>query len=101
MNATTLRKRLLIAESEINRAHLSKQMTDLTTGVRALADRTSVFRSVTASAAGLVAGLAAFQRSRNNIAAVKSSRMDSILKCAGLISSLWLACRKRGGVTER
>lgn len=96
-----VRKQLLLAESELNRARLTAQMTAVTSSVRSLADRTRHIRSVTASAAGLFAGLAVFQRSKQSIAAVKSSRIDSLLKCAGLISSLWLACRKRPGVTEQ
>lgn len=96
MNSLSVRKRLLIAESELNRAQLALDVNALTTGVRALTARTSAIRSVASSAAGLVAGLAAFQRDKRRVtAAVKQSRIQTVLQCAGFASSLWLAFQAR------
>jgi hypothetical protein len=95
MNPLAVRKRLLLAESELNRAQLARDVNVLTTGVRALTERTKAIRSVASSAAGLVAGLAAFQRARRVNAGGTQSRLQAVLQCAGLVSSLWLAYRVR------
>jgi len=91
-----LRKQLLIAESELNRAQLVEDMAALTAGVRTLTDHAKSFGSIASSAAVLVAGLAAFRRGKPEDAEAKPSRLQTILKGAGLISSLWLAFRSQG-----
>jgi hypothetical protein len=91
-----LRKQLLIAESELNRAQLVGDMAVLTAGVRTLTDRAKSFGSIASSAALLVAGLAAFRRGKPVDADAKLSWLQIILKGAGLISTLWLAFRSRG-----
>jgi hypothetical protein len=85
------RKRLLLAESELNRAQLARDVSVLAGGVRALTERTSVVRSVATSAAGLVAGLATLQRNKP----AQPSRMHAILQGAGIAASLWLVWRGR------
>ncbi len=97
INPLAARKRLLLAESELNRAQLVRDVSVVTTGVRALNERTRGIRSVASSAAGLVAGLAAVQREKRLNAALKPSRLQTVLKCAGFVSSLWLAWRAQGG----
>ena len=96
MNPLELRKGLLIAESELNRAQLAGDMVALTADVRALADRAKSFGSIASSAAVLVAGLAAFRRGKPVDADAKPSWLKTILKGAGLISTLWLAFRAKG-----
>jgi hypothetical protein len=98
MNPLESRKRLLIAESELNRAQLVGDMATLTAGVRTLTDRAKSFGSIASSAAVLVAGLAAFRRGKSVAvdADAKPSRLQTILKVAGLISTLWLAFRSQG-----
>jgi hypothetical protein len=96
MNSLDSRKQLLIAESELNRAQLAGDMAALTAGVRTITDRAKSFGSIASSAAVLVAGLAAFRRSKPVGAAAKPSWIQTILKGAGLISTLWLACRSPG-----
>ena len=96
VNPLELRKRLLIAESELNRAQLVGDMTAMTAGVRTLTDRAKSFGSIASSAAVLAAGLAAFQRGKSASADAKPSRVQTILKGAGLISTIWLASRSRG-----
>ena len=95
MNPLESRKQLLIAESELNRVQLAGEMAALTADVRTLADRAKSFGSIASSAAVLVAGLAAFRRGKPVDADAKPSRLQTILKGAGLISTLWLAFRPR------
>ena len=90
------RKLLLIAESELNRAQLVQECMALTAGVRTLAGRARFFGSIASSAAVLVAGLAAFRRGKPVDAEVKASRWQTILKRAGMVSTLWLAIRSQG-----
>ena len=90
------RKQLLLAESELNRAHLIGDLVVLTSSVRALTDRAKSLRSIVSSAAVLVGGLAAFRRGRPVEPEAKASWLKTILKGAGLISTVWLALRSRG-----
>ena len=96
MNSLESRKHLLIAESELNRAHLVRDITALSSGVRMLTARAKSFGSIASSAAMLVAGLAAFHREKAAGANTKHFWLQSLLKQAGLISTLWLAFRSRG-----
>ena len=91
-----LRKQLLIAESELNRAQLAGDMTALTEGVRMLTDRAKSFGSIASSAAVLMAGLASFRRGKPADAGAKPSWLQTILKGAGMVSTLWLAFRSQG-----
>ena len=91
-----LRKQLLIAESELNRAHLAQEWGAMAVGVRTLTDRAKSFGSIASAAALLVAGLAAFRRGKCVDADVKPSWLQIILKGAGLVSTLWLAFRAKG-----
>jgi hypothetical protein len=95
MNPLELRKELLIAESELNRAQLAGDMAALTAEVRTLTDRAKSFGSIASSAAVLVAALAAFKRGKSVDADAKPSWLKTILKGAGLISTLWLAFRSK------
>jgi hypothetical protein len=93
MNPLESRKQLLIAASELNRAHLVGEIAALTAGVRTLTDRAKSFGAIASSAAVLVSGFAAFRRDRAGAATAKPSWLQTILKGAGLISNLWLAFR--------
>lgn len=95
MNPLESRKRLLIAESELNRAQLVGDMAVLKEEVRVLAGRAKSFGLIASSAGALVAGLTAFRRSKPAEAAVKPSWIQTILKGAGLVSNLWLALPSR------
>jgi hypothetical protein len=96
MNPLESRKQLLIAESELNRAQLVGDLAALTAGVRTLTDRAKSFGLIASSAAVLVAGLAAFRRTKSAPADAKPSWLQNILKGAGMVSTLWLAFRSRG-----
>ena len=91
-----LRKQLLIAESELNRAQLAGDITALTEGVRTLTDRAKSLGSIASSAAVLMAGLASFRRGKPADAGAKPSWLQTILKGAGMVSTLWLAFRSQG-----
>jgi hypothetical protein len=96
-----LRKQLLIAESELNRAQLVGDMDALTAGVRTLIGRVKSFGSIASAAALLVAGLAAFRRGKCVDAGVKPSWWQMIRKGAGMVSTLWLAFRAKGHDQEK
>ena len=97
MSPLESRKQLLIAESELNRAQLGGDLDALAAGVRTLADNAKSFGAIASSAALLVAGLATFRRGKKpGDAGGKPSRLQTILKGAGWISTLWLAFRSRG-----
>ena len=93
MNPLQSRKQLLLAESELNRAQLAGDMAALTADVRALTGRAKTIGLLASSATALLVGLAAFRRKQSAPAGGKSSWLQTIVKGAGLISSLWLAFR--------
>ena len=95
MNPLQSRKQLLLAESELNRAQLAGDMAALTADVRALTGRAKSIGSIASSATALWAGLAAFRRKKSAPAGGKPSWLQTILKGAGLISTLWLAFRPK------
>jgi hypothetical protein len=94
LNPLELRKQLLIAESELNRAQLVEDMAALTEGVRTLTDRAKSFGSIASSAAMLVAGLAAYRRSRS-VPDEKPLWWQTILKGAQLAGTIWSRFRAR------
>jgi len=94
MNPLEARKRLLIAESEINRAQLARDFTALETGVRQYRDQAGTFGSIISSSVKLLTGLAALRHSQP--AETEFSWMQTIFKGAALISSLWREFRPRG-----
>ena len=93
MNPLESRKQLLIAESELNRAQLVQEWQTMADGVRSLADRARTISFLASAAASLIAGLASFRRTKSAPAGEKSSWVQTVLKGAGLVSSLWLAFR--------
>jgi hypothetical protein len=93
MNSLQSRKQLLLAESELNRAQLVVVMAALSAEVRALTERAKTLGSIVASAAALAAGLAALRRGKPADAGAKTSWLQTMLKGAGLISTLWAAFR--------
>ncbi|MBC8000961.1 MAG: hypothetical protein H7X97_00110 [Opitutaceae bacterium] len=93
MNQLPSRKLLLVAESDLNRAQLVEDVVALTAGVRTVADRARSFGSIASSIAVLAVGLAAFQRGKPAAATVKPSWLQTILKGAGLVSTIWLTFR--------
>jgi hypothetical protein len=95
MNALQTRKRLLIAESELNREQLVADLSALSAGIHAAGMRASGFGSIASSAAMLVAGVASVVRSRTPAPGPGRSWVTSLVNGASLVSTLWLAVRSR------
>lgn len=89
LNPLESRKRLLIAESELNRAQLVGDMVALAADVRKLTARAKSFGSIASSAVALIAGLASFRRARSARADERPSWWETLLKGAQLAGSLW------------
>ena len=96
MSQIDMQKRLLIAESELNRVQLVREAVAVREEVRALADQAATIGSITVSVASLVAGLAAIQRGQVAPDQGKSSWWQTLLSGAGLASSLWQAWSPAG-----
>jgi hypothetical protein len=86
-----LRKQLLIAESELNRAETAGDLACLRAGVRALAGRAETFGSIASAAAALLSGLAGWRRNARRADPPKPSWIQTVLQGAGVISNVWLA----------
>jgi hypothetical protein len=96
LNPLELRKQLLIAESELNRAQLVGEWQVIAGEIRSLARQAGTISSLASAAASLIAGLASFRRTRSTPANGKPSWLQTILKGTGLISTLWEAFRPAG-----
>jgi len=90
-----LRKRLLIAESEINRVQLQQEWETMAEVIRGLADRAKTISAYASVTAALVAGLAAFRSSQTPAAEMKRSWVRTVLKSLRVAASIWLAFRTR------
>jgi uncharacterized membrane-anchored protein len=95
MNRLASRKQLLLAESELNRAHMVVDMAGMAEGARALSARAKSFGLIVSSVATLVAGVAAYQRRKVEAARTKSSWPRKFMAAAGLVSTIWLALRSQ------
>jgi FtsH-binding integral membrane protein len=85
-------KKLLIAESELNRAQLLNEWHAMAHEAHTLVHEAKAFGSLASAVAALVAVLSSF-RSKASPAAQRPSRWRTILNGAGLITSLWSAFR--------
>jgi hypothetical protein len=101
LNQLASRKKLLIAESELNRAQLVQEWQTLADEAHALADQARTIRSLATAGASLMAGLVSLRQKRSAPSAGKTSWLQNILKSAGQISTLWSVFRPppddRGG----
>lgn len=95
-----LRKNLLIAESELNRAQLIDEWEAATEWHRTLSAGARTIGSVASAAALLVSGVRAFRRKRTPRNGAETSLLQPVIKGADLISSLWAAFRSRGGTNK-
>ncbi len=85
----------MVAESELNRQQLEGDLAALKTEVSLLANRAKSLGMIMSSAVALTAGLAATRPGAPSPAAGKPSRVRTILKVAGLLSTFWLAWRSQ------
>ena len=98
-----LRKRMLIAESELNRAQLFQEWESMTAPVRGFADRARSLGSMVSSAASLATGLFTFRRRRSSAPASPTGKptwTDAILRGVRLAASIGLAFRANGDKDE-
>jgi len=95
LNPLAVRKRLLIAESELNRAHAVQECQAMTEGARSFLGRVKSLGSLASAAALLATGVTAFRRSHAAHKAQKSSWLQLILKGAQAVAPIWLAWRSR------
>ena len=94
MNPLASRKKLLIAESELNRAQLVLDWQTMADEVHALTRKAKTIGGL-ASVATMLASLALFRRKTPAPAAGKSSWLQTVFKGAGLAASLWQMFRTR------
>ena len=96
MNPLASRKKLLIAESELNRAQLVQELETIKDKFHSLANQARTISSLASAAATLIAGIASLRRKKESApAAEKPSWLQSIVKGAGLVSTVWQAFRSQ------
>jgi negative regulator of sigma E activity len=96
MNPLKSRKQLLIAESELNRAQLVQELETIKDKVHSLANQARTITSLAAAAATLIAGIASFHHKKESApVAEKPSWLQSIVKGAGLVSTIWTTFRSQ------
>jgi hypothetical protein len=89
MNPLQSRKKMLIAESELNRAHLVRDLQTMAEDVHALTKQARTIGSVASGAMALISGLSWFSRKKSPPVAEKPSWLQTILKGAQMAGSLW------------
>jgi hypothetical protein len=89
MKALESRKQLLIAESELNRAHLISDWESLAVEVHALTHRAKTMGSLASAATLLISALSSFRRNKRAPAAQKTPWLQAVVKGAGLIGLFW------------
>jgi len=89
------RKRLLLAESELNRAELAREWACLNEEFKSIVQHVQSVGALVSKASVLLAGFAALRRvfSRRNNG--KASWLSTVIKGARLGTSLWMAMRSR------
>ncbi|MGO8677765.1 MAG: hypothetical protein ACLQVX_18065 [Limisphaerales bacterium] len=95
MSALEMRRQLLIAESELNRAQLVEEWRTMTRGVGELAHRAKIIAAWGSSAALLGAGLGAFGRRKSAAAGGRHSWFQMIIRGFRLARSIWMAYHGR------
>jgi hypothetical protein len=100
MNALEWRKQLLIAESDLNRAHLLCEWQLMSADFSALASRAKAISGMASAAGWLVAGLSSFRSQQPTSAAARPSWWQTILKGARVASFLWSEFRSQGDAAK-
>jgi hypothetical protein len=96
MNPLASRKKLLVAESDLNRAQLVQEWQLMAEEVNALKNKARTIGSLASAAGLLVAGVASFRRNKTAPAVEKPSWLQTALKGAGLVSTIWRTFRPQG-----
>jgi hypothetical protein len=89
MNALASRKKLLVAESELNRAQLFREWQELAGEANALTKPARILDFIVSTAARLISNTAAFWQKKSARATEKTSWLPTILKGAQLAGALW------------
>lgn len=95
MNPIGSRKKVLLAESELNRDQLIGSVAALATDIGVMTHRAKSIGSIASSAAVLVVALSTFRGFWLARAAQKLPWLQTARKGAGLISAVWLAFRSK------
>jgi hypothetical protein len=95
LSPLTLRKELLIAESEINRAQLVEEWQAIADGTHRFADGMKMASSLASIAGALMTGVSTFRRGKIESTDRKASWFQTVLKGAQVAGSIWLAFRSR------
>jgi HPt (histidine-containing phosphotransfer) domain-containing protein len=93
MNPLASRKKLLVAESELNRAQLVQEWRLLADDVHALADQARTLRLLASAAAAFVSFLVSLRQKKSAPVAEKTSWLQTILKGVQLAGSFWTEFR--------
>jgi len=88
-----LRKQMLLAESDLNRAQLQADWFSVETEVHALTHRIRTVGCIVSTATALLAVLAAWRRPAPAPVAQKTSWLQALLQGAGLLVTFWKAGR--------
>jgi len=89
MTPIASRKKLLIAESDLNRAQLEQEWRAMADTAQALAYRAGTIRSLVSMSLTLVSSLLSLRQKSDAPATEKPSWLQSILKGAQLVGSFW------------
>ena len=95
MNPLQSRKKLLLAESELNRAQLVQEWRTLADEAHALTTQAKTIGAIASAAASLVTGLLSFRHKKPAPVDEKPSWLQTILKGAGLASKFWATFRSQ------
>ena len=95
LKALESRKQLLIAESELNRAHLLHELDTMAVEIHGLANQAKTINWMASAAALLISGLSSFRSKNSAPGAERSPWWQTILKGAGVVSSLWSEFRSQ------
>lgn len=95
MSPLEAQKRLLIAESELNRTRLAKELASLGSGVVTITDGAARLGTMVSSLVTVVAGLVD-RGSAAPAAPKKPSLVTTVIAGVGLATSLWQAFRSHG-----
>lgn len=96
MNPLASRKKLLIAESELNRAQLVQELQTISDKVHSFANQVNTVSSLATAAATLISGLVSLRHKKEpETAAEKPTWLKTIVKGAGLVSTIWQTLRSQ------
>ena len=97
MNPLQLRKELLVAESELNRAKLAGEITSIIARARTFTERAKSLASMASSAAALMAGIVSYRNGRRETRDAAPTWTQTLFKGANVLSNLWTIFRPGNG----